>query len=112
MSKNNITVLGIHTWHDAGASIVQNGKILAAISEERIINIKHASGYPIHSIEEVFKISKIEPSEVNAIAITGAAESKFPKPFGRFPNFSNGFLLTSWISSNKKGIESVISLTL
>ena len=96
MSKNNITVLGIHTWHDAGASIVQNGKILAAISEERIINIKHASGYPIHSIEEVFKISKIEPSEVNAIAITGAAESKFPKPFGRFPNFSNKFFTCSF----------------
>ena len=109
MSKNNITVLGIHLWHDAGAAIVQNGKIVSAINEEKIINIKHASGYPINSIEEVFKISKIEPSEVNVVAISGAAESKFPKPFGRFPNFSNGFLLTNWITSNKKGIESVIS---
>jgi len=48
MSKNNITVLGIHSWHDAGASIIQNGKILAAINEEKIINIKHASDYLIY----------------------------------------------------------------
>ena len=108
MSKNNITVLGINFWHDAGAALVQDGRIIAAINEEKIVNIKHASGYPKNSIEEVFKISKIDPSEVNIVAIAGAAESKFPKPFGRFPNFSNGFLLTSWITSNEKGIETVI----
>jgi len=108
MSKKNITVLGIHLWHDSGAAIVQNGKVCAAINEDKIINKKHASGYPIKSIEEVFKIAKIEYGEIDAISITGAVESKFPKPFGRFPNFSNGFLLSSWLTNNEKGIESAI----
>ncbi len=47
-----ITILGIHSVHDAGAAIVQNGKILAAINEERITNIKHHAGVPQKSIEE------------------------------------------------------------
>ena len=34
--KKNITVLGIHFWHDAGAALVQNGRVIAAINEERI----------------------------------------------------------------------------
>jgi len=45
MSKKNITVLGIHLWHDSGASIVRNGKVCTAINENKIINVKHASGY-------------------------------------------------------------------
>jgi carbamoyltransferase len=57
----------------------------------------------------VFKIVNIDPSEIDVVAITGIAESKFPKPFGRFPNFSNGFLLSSWLTQNKKGIESIIT---
>jgi carbamoyltransferase len=109
MSKKNITVLGIHLWHDSGASIVRNGKVCAAINEDKIINVKHASGYPIKSIEEVFKIANIGYDEIDVISVTGVAESKFPKHFGRFPNFSNGFLLSSWLTNNEKGIESVIT---
>ena len=41
MAKNYSAVLGIHCGHDSGAAIVQNGKILGAINEERIRNIKH-----------------------------------------------------------------------
>ena len=87
MSKKDITVLGIHLWHDSGASIVQNGKVCAAINEDKIINIKHASGYPIKSIEEVFKIANIGYDQIDAISVTGVAESKFPKPFWTISKF-------------------------
>jgi len=70
MSKN-FTVLGINAGHDAGAAIVKNGKILAAINEERIRNIKHYNGIPEKSIQEVIKIAKIEPSEIDLISIVG-----------------------------------------
>ena len=39
MSKKNITVLGIHLWHDSGASIVRNGKVCTAINENKIIEL-------------------------------------------------------------------------
>ena len=71
MPKNNITTLGIHYGHDSGAAIVQNGKILAAINEERIRNIKHYNGVPSKSISEVIKISKIDPSEIDLVSVVG-----------------------------------------
>ena len=103
-----ITILGIHSVHDAGAAIVQNGKILAAINEERISNIKHHAGVPQKSIEEVFKIAKIHPSEIDAIAIVNIKTSKFPKPFGRYPNYSDA-VLNSITSTNQNGLEYIFS---
>jgi len=66
-----ITILGINDGHDSGAAIVQDGKILAAINEERLRNVKHYGGLPSKSIEEVFRISGIAPEEVDLIAIAG-----------------------------------------
>ena len=71
--------MGIHFWHDAGAALVQNGKIIAAVNEERLKNEKHFVGYPLESIKEVLKISKLHPSEIDAISVVGTAESIFPK---------------------------------
>ena len=87
--KKNLTVLGIHNFHDSGAALVRNGEILAAINEERITNQKHASGYPLKSIEEVYNIAKIDPSETDAIAVVGTADLRFSKHFQRFPDFSD-----------------------
>ena len=103
-----ITILGIHSVHDAGATIVQNGKILAAINEERITNIKHHAGVPQKSIEEVFKIAKIQPSEIDAIAIVNIKTSKFPKPFGRYPNYSDA-VLNSITSTYQNGLKYIFS---
>ena len=65
----NIIILGINDGHDCGAALIRNGKVIAAVQEERLSNIKHHSGVPEISIRGVFKIAKIHPSEVNAIAI-------------------------------------------
>ena len=60
MPKAYTTILGIHYGHDGGVAIVQNGKVVAAINEERIRNIKHYNGTPSFSISEIFKISQID----------------------------------------------------
>lgn len=65
----NIYVLGIHDGHNAGAALICNGKVLAAINEERLNNIKNYSGTPELAIKEVFKIADIDPSLVSVIAI-------------------------------------------
>lgn len=69
MQNNPITVLGIHDGHNAGASIVKEGKVLAAINEERLNNIKNYSGAPVRSINKVLEISGVTPSEINLIAV-------------------------------------------
>ena len=110
MSRNNITVLGIHYFiHDAGAALVQNGKVLAAINEEKIRNVKHCGGYPTKSIGEVFKIAKLDPSEVDAVAIVGIMGEKILPLSEMFPNYRSLFSYFSLLTGHKKGIELLTS---
>jgi len=105
MSKNNLVVLGIHTHHESGASIVKNGEVIAAMNEDRIRNIKHYEDYPTKSIEEVFRISKIDPSEIDAIAITNVAEPRFKKKFSPYTEYFNIIAYWSWVTSNSDGLR-------
>lgn len=62
-------VLGIHDGHNAGAALLKDGKIIAAISEERLNNIKNYSGPPLLAIQMVYEIAKIRPQDTDHIAI-------------------------------------------
>jgi len=84
LPKNSVTVLGVHDGHDAGAALVRDGKVLAALQEERPRNIKHYSGTPTNAIKEVFRIAKVNPSEVDLIAVAGLVRTHAPlkeRPF-------------------------------
>ncbi|MBI3160215.1 MAG: hypothetical protein HYZ26_11520 [Chloroflexi bacterium] len=67
--EQKVTVLGIHDGHSAGAALIQNGSVLAAIMEERLRNIKNYSGAPTMAIRKVFEIAGVNPADVDAIAI-------------------------------------------
>jgi carbamoyltransferase len=67
----NVYVLGINDGHDSSVSIVRNGEVIAAITEERLRKIKHFSGTPEKSLKEIFKVSKVHPQDVDLIAISG-----------------------------------------
>lgn len=70
ISKNTpVIILGIHDGHNGGAALIRDGEVLAAINEERLNNIKNYSGVPILAIKKVFDIAKINPTDVNLIAI-------------------------------------------
>jgi predicted NodU family carbamoyl transferase len=69
---NPQTVLGVSTTHETSACVVRNGKILAAVSEERISRVKvDASFPPVGAIREVIRAANIDPKEIDAIAIAG-----------------------------------------
>jgi carbamoyltransferase len=82
--KKDVLVLGIHDGHNAGAALLKNGIVLAAINEERINNIKNYSGPPLASIKKVFQIAKVDPTELDIIAIVGLLRTHAPlkeRPF-------------------------------
>ncbi|MDD2235294.1 MAG: carbamoyltransferase C-terminal domain-containing protein [Desulfitobacteriaceae bacterium] len=84
MVKKDVVVLGIHDGHTAGAALIRNGMVLAAISEERLTNIKNYSGIPARSIKKVFEIAKIHPTDVDIIAVVNLLRTHAPlkeKPF-------------------------------
>lgn len=62
-------ILGIHDGHNAGSALVKDGEVVAAISEERLVNIKNFSGPPLLSIKKVYEISQIKPEDTDLISI-------------------------------------------
>lgn len=62
-------VLGIHDGHNCGAALIKNGRVLAAISEERLNNVKNYFGPPLFAVEKVFEIAGIDPQQTDLIAI-------------------------------------------
>ena len=53
-------ILGLNINHaDTSACIIVNGKIEAAIEEERFTRIKHFAGFPYNSIEFCLKFSQL-----------------------------------------------------
>jgi len=64
-------VLGAHDGHDAGACILKDGKILAAVNEERLTREKLFTGVPKLSIKEAIKIAGVRPENIDSVAIAG-----------------------------------------
>src|SRR3989338_5679965 len=62
-------VLGIHDGHNAGAALVKDGRVVSAISEERLTNIKNYSGAPLLSIKEVYRQSGLPPADSDLISV-------------------------------------------
>lgn len=72
------TILGISAFfHDSSAAIVIDGKIVAAIAEERLTRIKHDASFPLKSIHACMAIADITISQVNEIVY-------YEKPFTKF----------------------------
>ena len=88
------SILGISAfYHDSAATILIDGKIVAAAQEERFTRKKHDSGYPFNAIEFVLKFSKLSLSEVDQIIF-------FEKPFLKFER-----LLETYVAFAPKGFK-------
>ena len=75
MIKKDVVILGIHDGHNASAAVIKNGKVLAAVSEERLNNIKNYSGVPKESIKKVLEISQTSISSIQTIAVSNYTRS-------------------------------------
>ena len=72
---SNMNILGISAfYHDSAATILIDGKIIAAAQEERFTRKKHDPSYPYNAIEFVLNYSNLRLSEVDQIVF-------FEKPF-------------------------------
>jgi carbamoyltransferase len=89
------TILGISAfYHDSAATILIDGKIIAAAQEERFTRKKHDSNYPFNAIEFVLNFSNIKLSDIDQIIF-------FEKPFLKFER-----LLETYVAFAPKGFKS------
>ena len=63
-------ILGIHDGHNASAALLVNGRLVAAIAEERLTRKKHEYGFPSQAIQAVLKIAEINIADVDHIAMS------------------------------------------
>ena len=89
------SILGISSfYHDSAASILIDGKIIAAAQEERFTRKKHDPSYPKNAIDFVLAYSNLKLSEVDQVVF-------FEKPFLKFER-----LLETYLAFAPKGFLS------
>ncbi len=63
-------ILGINAYHpDASACILIDGKLVAAVEEERFTRIKHWAGFPVLSIRYCLQAAGLRPKDIEHIAV-------------------------------------------
>jgi carbamoyltransferase len=89
------SILGISAfYHDSAASLIIDGKIIAAAQEERFSRKKHDARYPFHAVEYVLKESKLNLNQIDHIVF-------FEKPFLKFER-----LLETYMAFAPRGFKS------
>lgn len=63
-------ILGINEDHNATATLLVDGEVVYAASEERITRIKNDVGYPYLTIEKALKETGIKPRDIDLVAIS------------------------------------------
>src|SRR5207253_9660048 len=64
-------ILGINAYHgDAAAALIKDGRIVAAVEEERFNRIKHCAGFPTESVKYCLRVGEIEIGAVDHVGIS------------------------------------------
>jgi carbamoyltransferase len=64
-------ILGINAYHgDAAAALIEDGKLIAAVEEERFNRSKHCAGFPAESIRYCLATAGIDIARVEHIGIS------------------------------------------
>ena len=88
-------ILGISAFfHDSAATLIQDGKIIAAAQEERFSRIKHDERFPKNAIKYVLEEGKIKLNQIDYVVF-------FEKPFLKFER-----LLETYLAFAPKGFKS------
>ncbi len=74
-----MNILGIWGWsadspgptHESGACILSSGKLIAAVTEERLSRKKNDGAYPFRAIDEVLRISGLSEKDLNLVSLAG-----------------------------------------
>jgi carbamoyltransferase len=65
-----MNILGINAYHpNASAALVQNGKLVAAVEEERFNRVKYAAGFPVQAVRHCLAEAGLEIQNIDYIVV-------------------------------------------
>lgn len=105
-------ILGISCgYHDSAASLIKNGRVIAACEEERFTGIKHDSSFPINTINWLMEEFKITPNDLVAICFYENPKLKLDRieTSTKKGGWNHLFSRLKIISRNKKVYKDTIS---
>jgi carbamoyltransferase len=88
-------VLGLSYSYDSGAALLVDGRIVAAVNEERMNREKMYAGFPKLAIAECLRIAGIRAADVSLVAVGGLMT--FPYESG-VTSANPRYALSNWLS--------------
>ncbi len=66
-----MVILGVNAYHgDAGAALLVDGRLAAAVEEERFTRVKHWAGLPVESMRACLRMSGLRAGDVDRFAVS------------------------------------------
>jgi carbamoyltransferase len=66
-----VNIVGINAYHgDVSAALLVDGRLIAAVEEERFRRIKHVAGFPHQSLKWCLDFAGLSPGEVDVFAVS------------------------------------------
>ena len=79
-------ILGISAFfHDSAAAIIVDGRVVAAVQEERFSRIKNDRGFPSQAIAYCLEAAKLSPEQIDYVAF-------YEKPIAKFVRLLESYL--------------------
>ena len=89
-------VLGLGDFTDCGNALLDNGRVVAAINDERLVRKQSVLGIPRESIRVVLALAGVQPDAVQAVAV-GTINRRLVSGYTEF--------LGGWFGSNGKRLD-------
>ena len=82
----SIKILGISCfYHDSAATLLEDGKIITAVQEERFTRIKHDDSFPVEAVKFILQKSDLKLNDIDHIVF-------YEKPFLKFERLLETYL--------------------
>lgn len=62
-------ILGLATMNNSAAALFVDGKLVAAVEEERLTRVKNDGAFPHHAISEVLRIGGLKFADIDEVAV-------------------------------------------
>ncbi|MBF0323130.1 MAG: carbamoyltransferase, partial [Magnetococcales bacterium] len=100
-------ILGLNAYHgDAAAALVVDGRLLAAVEEERFRRIKHWAGFPSQAIRYCLSEGGISLQQVDVIAINSNPKANLLRKIDHVLRYSPdpGFVLSRLRNARRRHV--------
>src|SRR5262249_52872276 len=75
---NSMIILGLNAFHgDSAAALVRDGRLIAAVEEERFRRVKHWAGFPSKAIAYCLREAGLALSDVEHVAVNQDSRANF-----------------------------------